>query len=61
MEREGGIYLYGSSINPLTYILTNNTITGNSSTRSGGGLYFDAYGDDSSLALRNNIIWGKSF
>ena len=55
----GGIFLYGSASDPLTYILTNNSISENTA-HSGGGIYFSSFGDSHSLALRNNIVWGNS-
>ena len=48
----GGLYLEGGKV-------TNCTIYGNTSGDSGGGIYFEGYGN-SQPAITNSIIWNNS-
>ncbi len=48
----GGLYLDGGT-------LTNCTIYGNSSSSSGGGIYFNDYGSSQPI-ITNSIIWGNT-
>ena len=41
-------------------VLTNNTITDNSSITSGGGLYFEICENGSQIQVFNNIVWGNT-
>ncbi len=40
--------------------MVHNTVTGNSATSRGGGLYARLYEDTNGLTVANNIIWGNN-
>lgn len=59
----GGIYIAGNSGNHTT-TLTNNTISGNTSNSTGGGVWLQLWNETanemSSADIYNNILWNNS-